>query len=171
MDIKKLLSFFWRYKWLIIAVPLVSFAITYFLVRDLPKQHVSQAMIGADSGVSEQLLSAGRERHNIWQQLYRIAEMLQMKRDLDMLSYRLIIHDLEHPEAPFRPYSDLVSSLSPEEKEAVLQAFRTKLLEQSLLTINDNKELPLLGLVASMKYDDSSLLKHLEFTVKWEWDA
>lgn len=151
-------------------VPLVSLTITYFLVRNLPKQYISQAMIGAESGVSEQLLSADRERHHVWQQLYRIAEMMQMKRDLDMLSYRLIIHDLEHPESPFRPYSDLVSSLSPEEKEAVLQAFRTKLLEQSLLTINDNKELPLLDLVASMKYDDSSLLKHLEITVKEELD-
>ncbi|MGK6353293.1 Wzz/FepE/Etk N-terminal domain-containing protein [Parapedobacter sp. DT-150] len=170
MDIKKLLSFLWQYKWLIIMVPLASLAITYFLVKDLPKQYVSRAMIGAESGVSEQLLSANPERHHVWQQLYRIAEMMRMKRELDALSYRLIIYDLEHPEKPFRPYSQLLNDLSHEKKETVLQAFKSKLTNQSLLTVKDNEALGLMDLVTSMKYDDKNLSKQLDINVKEELD-
>ncbi|SEN57760.1 Uncharacterized protein involved in exopolysaccharide biosynthesis [bacterium A37T11] len=170
IDINGLLKFLLRFIWLLILAPLIAIIITFFLVKDLPEVYNSTATIGTNSVISSQLVSEnGQDRRQAeLQQLNRVRDMMGIKRQLDMLSYRLIIHDLENPDQSFREYSDDVSALSKSQRQNAIQEYKARLINHSLLTERDDRQLKLASLVKSMGYDDISLLDDLNFEIREE---
>src|SRR5436190_22411110 len=104
MDLKDYLK---KYKWLIIILPLVTLAATFFKVKDLARVYNSEALIS--TGLVDQSKQIATEQNmdyfKISQQFSNIIEKIKLKKVSSMLSYNLIIHDLENPQKPFKKYS------------------------------------------------------------------
>src|SRR5690606_31399315 len=107
MDIRAFLKIINRYKWILILVPIIAATITYFLVQDMPKEYKSQARISTGLVDPSKQLAMSRSSDYFMQsqQFGNIMEMMTMKKMMSLLSYNLILHDLENPK-PFREESE-----------------------------------------------------------------
>lgn len=164
MDFKAFLKHINRYKWLIIIVPLITIGVTYFMVKNLPKQYSSVAQIS--TGLVDQSKQVAAEQQNMdyfktSQQFANIIEKMKMKKIMSILSYHLIIHDLEDPKNTFRKYSEKLDSLSSAKRTEVVNRFKEKLLKKETLTLSDKGNNELYNYVASMGYDETAINKNL----------
>jgi len=165
MDFKAFFKHISRYKWIIILIPAVAVVITFFMVKNLPKQYSSEAQIS--TGLVDQSKQVSAEQQNMdyfktSQQFSNIIEKLKLKKNFSILSYRLIIHDLEDPKNKFKKYSEKVDSLSDQRKQEVIAAYRARLAKKEILTISSKDgENELYELVASMGYDQETVNKDL----------
>ena len=167
MDIKGFLRFIGRYKWLIILIPIVAVLITYFVVQNSPKQYSSTASIATGLlDPSKQIISDQTvDFFQVSQQFKNIMDKLQMKKTIDILSYNLILHDLQNPNAAFKKSSKQLDSLSPSQKAEVAGIFQQKLRNKNILTTTDNSgKYRLFDLVQSLDYDQESLQKKMSIT-------
>ncbi len=165
MDIKSFLRLVNKYKWLLVIVPLVAISVTYYLVQNLPKQYQSEVRIS--TGIldpSKKLVSTETtDFFKISQQFSNIIEKLKAKKITDLLSYNLMIHDLQRPGESFRSYSKELDSLSEQQRADLLNQIKAKLAKKSILTLADNKgKYRLYEIVASMGYDEGSLTDKIE---------
>lgn len=167
MDIKSFLKLVNKYKWVLILVPIVAVTITYFLVQNLPKQYSSQVQIstGLLDPSKKALSNENVDFFGISQQINGIMEKFKTKRVLNILSYNLIIHDLEQPKGSFRPYSEKMDSLNAVDKQNVIDLFKEKLAAKSSLTLMDNKgKYKLYDIVESMGYGEDGFRKKIEIS-------
>jgi len=165
MDIKSFFKLIKKYKWLLILVPLVTVTITYFLVQNLPKQYKSNAEIATGLlDPSKKVISdESVDLFKVNQQISGIMEKMTRKKSINMLSYNLIIHDLEQPQKRFRKYSDKVDSLNWDQKKQLIALYKDKLASKSLLTLNDDKgKYKLNSIIESMGYGEDALRKKLD---------
>jgi len=167
MDIKAFLKLVKKYKWVLILVPIIAVIITYFLVQNLPKQYSSEVQISTGLlDPSKKLISnENTDFFQINQQFSNIMEKFKMKKIINILSYNLILHDLEQPKSAFRKYSDKIDSLSAEQKQELINLFREKLATKSVLTLADNKgKYKLYDIVESMGYGETGLKKEIDIS-------
>jgi succinoglycan biosynthesis transport protein ExoP len=167
MDIKAFLKLVNRYKWILIIVPVVAAAITYPLVKSLPKTYKSEAQI-ATGLVDQSKQVAGAQATDFFktnQQFSSIIEKMKMRKIISILSYRLILHDLKDPKTSFKIYSEKVDSLSAEDRQKVIALYELKLRNKSISNPSDNKgTYKLYDYISSMGYDQVSLMKTLEIS-------
>lgn len=157
MDPKRFLKLLKRYAWVLILVPLVAAALTYMLSKDLPKEYKSEAQIATGLVDQSKQLStqAQSDFFKISQQFANIIEKMKMRKIMSILSYQLIIHDLENPKAAFRKYSPKIDSLSSADRQEVINEFKSKLAAGATLTILDNNgKYKLYDIVTSMGYNE-----------------
>ncbi len=167
MDIKAFLKLVKKYKWVLILVPIIAVIITYFLVQNLPKQYSSEVQISTGLlDPSKKLISSeNTDFFQINQQFSNIMEKFKMKKIINILSYNLILHDLEQPKSAFRKYSDKIDSLSAEQKQELINLFREKLVAKSVLTLADNNgKYKLYDIVESMGYGETGLKKEIDIS-------
>lgn len=167
MDIQSFLKILSRYKWLLIVVPLIAVTVTYFLVQNLPKEYSSQVQIstGLLDPTKKVISEQNVDFFQISQQFNGIMEKLKMKKVINILSYNLILHDLENPSKSFRKYSEKVDSLNQQDRAEVISLLKEKLLNKSILTLNDNNgKYKLYDIVGSMGYGEEALKEKLETT-------
>ncbi|RZL46778.1 MAG: lipopolysaccharide biosynthesis protein [Pedobacter sp.] len=167
MDIKSFIKLILKYKWVVVLVPLVTVFITYFLVKRLPNQYSSQASIAtglldpSKKVISDQTV----DFFQVSQQFNNIVEKLKMKKIMDIMSYNLIIHELEKPDQAFKTPSKELDSLNTAQKAEVLLLYKQKLANKSILTFEDNLgKYRLQALVNSMGFGEESLLKELNIS-------
>jgi succinoglycan biosynthesis transport protein ExoP len=167
MDIKSFFKLLNRYKWILILVPLISAIVTYFLVKQLPKTYNSEAKI-ATGIVDPSKQVAGAQQADYFkmsQQFNNIIEKMKMRKIMSILSYNLILHDLENPSETFKPYSEKVDSLSTSDRKKVIELFRHNLAIKMPLSPADNKgKFKLYDIVRSMGYGEAELNKSLEIS-------
>lgn len=164
IDVKAYLKYLLRFKWILIVVPIVSVLLTAYLVADLPQKYTSIAQISTGlTDESKQTVNPGQnvDYFRVSQQFGNLVEMIKMKKVLNDLSLRLIIHDLNSREKSFKTWSELLTSLSDSQRKHALDSYVKQLSDHHVLSLADNKELPLYDLVKSMEYDDDNLLKSL----------
>lgn len=164
MDFNAFLKHIGKYKWIIIIVPLITVGITYFTVKNLPKQYSSEAQIS--TGLVDQSKQVATEQttdyFKLTQQFSNIIEKLKMKKIMSILSYNLILHDLENPKHPFKKFTPRLDSLSAAQRNEVIALYKDKLLRKSTLGLADNAgKYPLFDFVTQMGYDDYSINKNL----------
>lgn len=158
-DLKLFFRYLWRFKWLIVLVPVVGVAATYFFVRELPNTYKSVAQVSALSSTTS---SAAASIRNFQLTAY-IVELAKSKRLVNALGYRLILHDLENEEESFREWSDALKSLSDTERSEAVQAFKERMQRHTILSVADNSgTLKLFDMVNSMGYGESKLLDGLK---------
>lgn len=167
MDIKSFLKLVNRYKWLLIIVPIIAATVTYFLTKNLPKKYRSEARIS--TGIldpSKKLVSSETtDFFAVSLQFNGIIEKLKAKKISDLLSYHLMVHDLQNSKSPFRRYSKQLDSLNQEQKVELLKIFKTRLSSKSLLTLADNKgKYRLYDIVTSMGYGEEDLAGKIEIS-------
>lgn len=168
MNIKDFLNLIYKYKWLIIAIPVITLFVTFLFVKNLPKEYKSQAKL------STGLLDPSRQvapdvpsysgpdiMLKLNQQFTNIMELMKMSSNMSILSYRLILHDLKNPNKPFKPLSNDIKALTQQQKNEAVMLFEKRLEKRQVLTPLDNNEAKLYNLVKSMAYDEGSLSKKL----------
>lgn len=165
MDIKSFLKLLFKYKWVLILVPVIAVTITYFFVQNLPKEYSSEVQIstGLLDPSKQVLADQNIDYFKVNQQFNNIMEKLKMKRIISILSYNLILHDLTMPQRAFRKNSPLIDSLTVTDRQEVIRLFQEKLLSKNILTLADNKgKYKLLDIVASIGYSEYALGKGIE---------
>src|SRR6202012_746523 len=164
MDFKELFRHIWRFKWFLLAIPIITVVIVYYKTKNLPRQYQSQALISAGGLDWSNSPIAGLPSLDFFkesQQFTNIIEKIKLKKVMSMLSYRLIIHDLENPNHMFEPVSKLIDSMSTSEREDAIKEFKTRLAKQQTITLSDPESVRLYNIVASMFYDDENINKSL----------
>lgn len=164
MDFKELFRHIWRFKWFLLAIPIITVVIVNYETKDMPRQYQSQALISA--GVADQNKSAIPGLPNLDffkenQQFTNIIEKIKLKKVMSILSYKLIIHDLENPNHQFEASSKMIDSMSASEKEDALKEFKARLARQETMSLNDPESARLYNIIASKYYDDESINKSL----------
>ncbi len=167
MDIKSFLKVVGRFKWVLIIVPIIAITITYFLVQNLPEQYRSDVQIstGLLDPSKRVITKENTDYFQISQQFSSIIEKLKMKKNINILSYNLMLHDLENPTKKFRAYSKKLDSLDTLQKQEVVALLKEKLATKSILTLADNKgKYKLYALTESMGYGEENLRKKLDIS-------
>jgi len=138
MNIKEFLKLIIKYKWLIIAIPAITLFVTYLFVKNLPKEYKSQAKLS--TGLLDPSRQVAPDVPNysgpdllikINQQFTNIMDIMTMPKNMSILSYRLILHDLKNPQDPFKPQSDDVKALSREQRLAAIAGFEERLAKKT----------------------------------------
>jgi capsular polysaccharide biosynthesis protein len=163
MELNKFLNILKRNKFTIAVVPVVAIVITYFLTKNQPNVYSSHAKIA--TGIVDQTQKifadgANTQESRISQEFANLVEMLKSKKILDQVSYSLMIHDLTS-KYPYRQPSKLFNELNANARNHALQTFRELYSKRLPLSLTNPDQNGLHSLLASMKYDDQSLLKNL----------
>lgn len=166
MNIKSFLKLLNKYKWVLIIVPVVAVTVTFFLVKNLPKEYSSEAQIATGLvDQSKQVVAAVNQNVDFFkinQQFSNIIERMKMRKIMSILSYNLILHDLENPKDAFKPYSKKVDSLNAAQRNEVIQLYREKLVAKKVITISDNNgKYKLYDILGSMGYNKEDIEKKL----------
>lgn len=159
INYKKPLKYLRRYWWLIILVPALAVGTTYYFVRELPDMYASQAHIS--TGVSEATRMGTLQGVGYTQsrQFYsNLIGIMHMKRIVNAVSYNLILHDLQSPSESFRPYSELLKSMSEQERNALMEGFYQLHASQVENPDQHQGQLSFYDVLVSMGYDYGQLL-------------
>jgi len=163
IDIKGLMAYLWRYKWLIVSIPIICVGITFFLVKDLPQKYKSTTQLA--TGITDrfkEIVSGGQlDYFRVNQQFGNVMEVMQSKRVIDILSYRLILHDLQHIDAPLTPIPTQLVELTDAERGEVVALYQSMLTRGELITPRINGEYPLFDYFTLMGYDGKTLQDYL----------
>jgi len=162
-ELKKFIDLLLRYKIVLITVPLITVMVTYYIVRNLPDVYPAQAQIatGIVDETQQMALSEASvlQESRINQKFVNMVQVMNSKSMIDLVSYRLIIHDLTTK--PFREPSDLLKTLNLEAKKHALSVFKEKLSKKEGLNLREQDEEGLHRILGSMGYDYQSLLYDL----------
>lgn len=160
MELDKFLKLLYKRWLLLIGVPLIGMAVTYFLVKDMPSSYTSQSTLA--TGLVDETrhtLSVGGisfQESQISQEFTNVVEMMKLKKMTDKVSFQLIIHDLTQP-APFRKPSKQLAGMTAAEKKNSVDFFKEKYAKEEEINLYNKEEEKQHRLLKSMKYDDGSI--------------
>lgn len=163
MELGNFLKVLWKHINLLIIIPLVTIIVSYFLVKNLADKYVSTTQIatGLVDESSHMLDPTGIvQDQQLTHKFSNLIEIMKLKKLINQVSYRLMIHDLTDP-VPFRKPSKLLLTLNDAARKHAIQVYTDKAnhLESLSFYINDEKGLN--ELLRSMKYDERSLRGNL----------
>ncbi len=162
LELKKFFHLLWKYRVIIIVVPLTTIMISYFIVRNLPDVYRAQAQIATGIVDENQQMSfsemAGMQESRVNQKFANMMEIMRSKSMLDLVAYQLIIHDLT-ADKPFKPFSPLLKDvqMSKGAIDHALEVYREKYKKKEGLNVRDKDQEGLLRVLYSMGYDTESL--------------
>ena len=165
MDFIYLFRVLMKRKWLIIGAALLATLIAYFFTRNEEKKYRSVAQVSTGFTISDEI-KVGNENFSFYEADTKFNNAIVTCTSpsvISLLSYKLILHDLEDPK-PF-------NNLTPEKKRSALyeemdrtkaaQIYRRKLETMSMLTSFDPEEKRLLELLKLYGYDYKTLYNNL----------
>lgn len=166
MDLIYLFKSLLRRKWLIIGSTILAVVLAFLLTMNQKKLFRSYAQMatGFTTASSQvKLQDAGFNIYEIDVKFNNVVESFRSPKVIGMISYALMIHDLENP----KPYRTLTGE--EKEKEAALKVDRTKMLaklheyynKEKLLSSFDPEERKYLELIKLHRYDLENLRKLL----------
>lgn len=171
MNLKDFFTLVNKYKWLIIAVCFASVLSTFLLVRNLPNQYKSQAKIATGLLDPSRQLASDNSAYaspdllvKLNQQFTNIIDIMLMPKNMSVLSYRLLLHDLQNSDKAFSKISEQVAALTAAQRLATINILETRLKERTVLTPLDDLGVDFYNLVRSMKYDQKSISKNLSIS-------
>lgn len=163
MDIKRYFALLKRNKYLLISIPLIAVAVTFFLVRNMADQYISAAQIATgivDETQQVQLSEVIVQESKINQQFANLIQLILQKKTIDQISYTLILHDLITPD-PFRKFSKNVKDLNPDAYKHAVEVYTQKKRDYEPLLLWNADQNGLYKVIESMGYDEESLKKNL----------
>src|SRR6476659_7561012 len=126
-ELKKFYKLLYRFRFIVISVPLITVIIAYFLVRNLPDQYVAEGQIS--TGIVDETQNLGstvdKQEASINREFSNLIEIMQLQKIINLTSYQLIIHDLT-TDKPFRELTNEIKDLSDVERRQVLNTFKRK---------------------------------------------
>ncbi|WP_207427313.1 AAA family ATPase [Pedobacter sp. SYSU D00535] len=165
MEIQKFINLLLRHKLTLIILPAVAVIITYYIVTHLPDSYQSQAQISTGIVDETQKSSVDSDNQNrqeaqVQQEFSNLIEMMKMKKIIDQVSYKLIMHDLTSKE-PFRKHSSLLTELDPAAKKHAYQVYKKKYQNREGLNLWNADQNGLHRLLRSMRYEEEAIKQKL----------
>lgn len=163
MDIWSFFRVLLRRKWLILIVTFVAVLATYMITRQLPDDYKSQATLA--TGITDNTNVSLDENNSsnpfvISTRFSNIIELMNSKRVISLLSYRLMIHDLES-EQPFRSLEPLKEKHQESFLAEASVLFENKLDSMETIGASNKIDYTLLDMLKVMKYDEERLREDL----------
>jgi len=162
IDIVDFLKLLIKRKYILIGIPLVTVIITYFLVRNLPDTFSSKARIatGIVDDSQQSLGKNNKPESEISQEFNSLIQMMQLKKIIDQVSYRLMLHDLTSNQ-PFRKPSSLLKDLNESARKHAIAVYTEKVKTMTELSLYDKDQNGLYEVLKSMGYDEESIRSKL----------
>ncbi len=152
-------------KWLIIGAALLAATVAFLLTMNQPKEYRSSAQISTAFTVSEQVRVADNFSFYEAETKFNNAIVtFTSPSAISLLSYNLILHDLDSSQKPFRQLteeqkqSDLYRQINQTEAK---KTFREKLMSMTPLTSFKPEERKLLNFLSLYGYDNKSITGNL----------
>lgn len=148
-----------------ILIPLVTGAIAYFILKDTKEQYLSNTQIATGFTVREQV-QLNEQRFSVWEADLKFTNLIENFKSpvvVGLLSYRLILHDLQHPDA-FRTMEDSESFnqyFTKKDIEDAKVVFKSKLDSLEVLNSFDDSERRLIDLLKFYGYDYNTLISQI----------
>ena len=162
-ELKKFVDLLLRYKIVLITIPLITVMVTFYIVRNLPDVYPAQAQIATGIVDETQQIALSEasvlQESRINQKFINMVQVMNSKSMIDLVSYKLIIHDLSSK--PFREPSELLKTLNLEAKKHALSVFKEKYSKKKGLNLKNDDENGLHRILGSMGYDYMSLLRNI----------
>ena len=152
--------------WILISIPILTIACSVFFVSRMDKKYKSVAQIatGFTTDDDVKLNEGGTNPFEINTNFTNIIESMNSIPVLSLVSYRLILHDLEDPK-PFREFkaSDKTPDVVVDEKKLVWAKtiFKNRLEHFKPLNSVDPDDRVLYAILKGYEYDHESLVKKL----------
>lgn len=162
-EIRKFLVLLRKFRFVLIIVPITIIIITFFLVRNLPNSYISQAQIATgivDETRQSSINPSTAQGQQANQEFSNLIAMMRLKRILDRVSYRIMLHDLTST-VPFHSKKQSLSELAGDKRRRTIIAFQKLLHSGRPLNLFDKEEKNLNELLQSQKYDSESLSSRL----------
>ena len=164
MDFVRFIRVLLRRKFVIITITLLAVVTAFFLTKSVPDIYKSEAQIA--TGITEKtqvsLESKDSEikQFEIQNKFSNLIELIQSRKVLNLVSYRLLLNDLTIV-PPFRTPNKSLQRLSQVDKDKAIKLL--KLRHDSLQSLSNTIpfERELANIIVSMKYDPISLYKKL----------
>ncbi|MDX1905892.1 MAG: Wzz/FepE/Etk N-terminal domain-containing protein [Bacteroidia bacterium] len=155
MDLIGFLRVLLRRKWLILAIISVAMVTTALIALRAPKTYLASAQLATgltDAGFSykESTGYAPRE-YEVEARFKNLEELIRSPQVLELVSYQLILHDLEKTE-PFRDMAALRSKYSQDELRIARERYRLKLEALQPLMSSDELERKHISILREMGY-------------------
>lgn len=165
MDFLHILKILQRKTWVLIVFPLVTIAVTGLLLSRMDKKYKSTAQIatGFTTDDAVKLDDGSANPFEISTNFTNIIESMNSIPVQSLVSYRLILHDLESDE-PFRRFKPSKDSEIKIDQTALLASkaeFQERLKNFKPLNSSDEKDRILFEILKGYEYDYESLLKKL----------
>jgi succinoglycan biosynthesis transport protein ExoP len=147
-----------RQKYVLLAIPIITAIVTYFLVRKLPDSYQSQAQIstGMVDRSQQSVLSELTQESQITQEFSNMMTIMQMNKVIDQVSYQLILHDLTSGK-PFRLPSKDFKNLNVSARKHAIEVFTRLYNNHQALSLFDPDQAGLNQVLASMGYNAESI--------------
>lgn len=163
MDIWSFFRVLSRRKWLMVTVTLTAVLATFFITLRLPYDYKSQATLATGITENSEVSLEDNNTANpyvINTRFSNLIELINSRRVISLLSYRLILHDLEN-ENRFRELEPLQEDYPRDFLRQMTFLFRNKLDSMEMLAPTQNMDYAMLDILNKMKYDEKSLRENL----------
>ncbi len=161
-ELKKFYNLLYRFRFIVIAVPLVTIFIAYLLVRNLADQYVSEGQIATGIVDETQILnnSADKQESSVVREFSNLIEIMKLEKITNLVSYQLMIHDFT-AQKPFRELAPKIKDLSELDRRKILNTFKRKLIDRETLKSFNPEDKELFEILESMNYNSDFLTEHL----------
>lgn len=165
MDLVHIFRILLKRLWLLILIPLVTGAIAYFILKDTKDQYRSHTQVATGFTVREQV-QLNEERFSSWEAEQKFSNLIENFKSpvvVGLLSYRLILHDLQKPD-PFRTMEeneDFHKYFSKKDLEKAVVIFKAKLDSLEILNSMNDDERKLIDLLNFYGYDYNTLISQI----------
>jgi len=166
MDIVYFIQAVWKRKWLILTIFLVAVLAAYFFTLHEKKKYFSKAEIATGFTMNDQVglgNDQGFDIYTINLKFDNIVKTFTSPQVISLLSYSLILHDLNPTQEPFRtPNEDELRQIFNQvPKTEAIRIFSQKMQQMKMLSSYDSTERKLIELLKLYQYDEESLLKNI----------
>lgn len=154
---------------MIIMIFILTIIMGFFFLRNLPKDYKSEAKLSTGLLDPSRQLAPDNASYTgpdiiikLNQQFSTIMDIMRMPKNISLLSYRLILHDLKDQKTAFKPWSEALKALTGSQRQEAIAMYEDRLNKRQVLTPLDNERVKLYQIVTSMGYDEKSLNKKLD---------
>lgn len=162
MDVLVIWRLLMRRKWILILVPTVAASIAFYYKFTAPREFRSTLNLATGFTVNEQV-RVSDERFSLYEadvKFNNLIESINSPQAIGLLSYRLMLHDLQDRE-PFRSPKNPETLRNKAFLEIAERILQTKADSMTLLNAGDADERRVAGLLKEFGYDTKSLRKSL----------
>lgn len=153
-----------RKIWLIVSVPVIAMIVTLILTWNMPDRFKSTAQLSTGFTTNDQILITNDPNgiRDINIKFNNLIETMRSEIILTLVSYRLILHDLESD----RPFRTLVGEESlkytQEDLNLIIKICKSKLDSMDLLSSFDLDERKVIDFISAYEYSSWQLVKELQ---------
>ncbi len=159
MDIVYFFHVLFRKKWIILLSVLAAMGTAYIFTMHIERKYLSSTIIATGFTMNDQLYGQNSDIYGADIKFNNIIETMSSQQVVGLLSYALLLHDLNNPATAFRhaKKNKETEKLAPVDIEDAKKILQGKLSSMQLLSSYKPKEKEVIELLKSYRYDYKSL--------------